>query len=160
MRAHRWTPLLILPLLLGFGCFSTIAPDRDPDNTPGGSGDGVSWARGQVRQFKDVGDRPTVQGVAVEAVWFADGILVEEDNTLSGTNGNFAASSTHPNITHVRLRAFKCDYDPNDPAPRFTTCCDFGSPCACESAWDDSIMLKVVPGSTVQQTLTINCNHP
>lgn len=160
MRSHRWVPLLVLPFLLGFGCFSTIAPDRDPNNTPGGGGGGQTWVRGQVRQFMAVGDRPLVAGIAVEVVWLANGVFREEDNAISDGNGNYSAFTTRTDITNVRVAAFKCEYDPDNPAPRFADCCILNSTCECESPWDTSVVLKVVPGNDVQQTLTINCTRP
>jgi hypothetical protein len=151
----RHTVPLLLVGLLSLSCFSTIAPDEDAFTGEPDSGT-EAWVRGKVSLFFGPGDwkdHPT----AVRAVWLAaDGRQVDETSTQSGNDGLYRMSSTHPDVASVKVAAYKCEYDPADPAYKFV-CCQFQGCEQCESPWDTEYTLQVAPGATAVKDIRLSC---
>jgi hypothetical protein len=165
MRPQRVVvPLLIVAVAfctvaLNVGCFSTIAPDEQPRGANGQGGSGATWVRGLVRMYQGPGDyRVPGEPIGVRVLWLGQaGVLLAETSAKSGSGGVYAASTTHSGVKQVAVAAFKCAYNPADPAPRFSTCCLDPGSCPCEDIWDTTYTLQVAPGETIQQDLILSC---
>jgi hypothetical protein len=152
---------ILLTCLFFLGCFSTIEPEKNEPAGGPGPGSGVAAVRGKVLLYRGPGDfEDLVTGVQIK--WLdAFGVEIGEDTVRSnhkGEIGNYYASTTDHRVKYVKVAALKCDYDSNDPAPRYTCCLD-PEPCpgGCVSPWDTSYRLSVVLGATATRELRVAC---
>jgi len=157
------TSSLAVAFVACVGCFSTIAPDTTNNGSAGGPNDsyGVAQVRGKVQLYRGPGAFVDhVTGVQIK--WLsANGTEIGEDTVQSnyrGDIGNYYASTRDPRVAQVKVAALKCDYNPADPAPRYTCCLD-PDPCpgGCVSPWDTSYRMPVVLGATAYRNLQVAC---
>jgi hypothetical protein len=145
------------------GCFSTIAPDTDDSGSAAGSGTNYAIAevRGKVQLYRGPGDYVDhVTGVQIK--WLtSDGVEIDENNVRSnykGEVGNYYAFTNDPRVAQVKVAPLKCDYDADDPAPRYTCCWD-PVPCSggCVSPWDTAYRMPVARGIPAYKNLRVSC---
>jgi hypothetical protein len=146
---------VVLVGLFCVGCFSTISPDKDAFNGEPDSGQ-EAVVRGKVVLYFGPGDWKD-QPTSVRAIWLAqDGRQVGETTTQSGDDGFYRMTCNHRDVAQVKVTAYKCEYDPDDPAWKFV-CCQFQGCPECESPWDIEYTLKVGPGGTAVKDIRLAC---